>query len=73
MPAAAMAVVVEAEPGTKANPMLSLRTVAKRLEVSVKTVRRMRERGRFPGAKLVEGQVRVPEQDVLAYLRAVGS
>jgi excisionase family DNA binding protein len=58
------------EPGTRANPLLDIAAVARRLGVSKKTVRRLiYERGAFPGWQRVESRIRVPEQDLLAYLR----
>lgn len=51
-------------------PMLSLRKVAEWLGVSVKTVRRLRTDGAFPGAQKVRGQLRIPERDVADYLRS---
>lgn len=59
------------EPGTRANPLLSIAQVARRLDVSTKTVRRLIcERGAFPNWLRLGGRwIRVPEQDVLEYLR----
>lgn len=58
--------VPEAPPGSKANPMLPQRVVARRLGVSMATVRRMRKRGDFPGAQKVRGCWKMPEQEVIA-------
>ncbi len=56
------------EPGTRTNPLLSVATVAERLGVSVKTVRRHIARGAFPRAVLLGRMVRIPESDVTVLL-----
>lgn len=62
------------EPGAKGNPLLDIATVARRLGVSRKTVRRLiYDRGAFPNWTRVESRVRVPEQDVIAYLRRLST
>lgn len=57
------------EPGSKANPLLPLATVGKRIGQSKKSVQRLLRRGAFPNVQWSGGKLCVPEQDVLAYLR----
>lgn len=45
----------------------SISTVARRLDVSEKSVRRYIERGRLPAYK-IGGQIRIAEEDVRAFL-----
>lgn len=69
MMAALRVEVVVPEPGSKANPLLPLATVGKRIGQSKTSVRRLLRRGAFPNAQWSGGKLAVPEQDVLAYLR----
>jgi predicted DNA-binding transcriptional regulator AlpA len=57
------------EPGTKANPLLPLSTVARRIGHSKRSVRRLLREGAFPGAQRVGAKLCVPELEVLAFLR----
>jgi excisionase family DNA binding protein len=49
------------------SPLLSIPAVAKRLDVSEKSVRRYIDRGRLPAYK-IGGQIRIAEEDVRAFL-----
>lgn len=57
------------EPGTRANPMLDLARVARRLSVSKKTVRRMIKRGELGVPHRVGAKLCITEAAVVAYLR----
>lgn len=69
---ASLAVAIAATPGSKANPLLPLPVAAKRLGCSYRHAWRLWRAGAFPGARVQDGGVKVPEQDVLAYARQHG-
>ena len=52
---------------TRSLSSIPISTVARRLDVSEKSVRRYIERGRLPAYK-IGGQIRIAEEDVRAFL-----